>query len=155
LTHTSLAITVDLDGTQRAFVALAAVYGEDVPNASLSGQVTAKLEILGAAKVRASVRIDRALAIEFAKAGADLGGPDAFVLTSARADVLAVTLDGNAKSASLAVGVGETAVKIPDDNGKRIELDLPGLTANASYTDGKPLALTHIGLGNRTTTVSI
>lgn len=156
LTHTSIALTADLDGTQRAFVALATVFGQDVPNAALAGQVTGKLEILGTAKLLASVAIDRALSIKFAKAGADLGGADAFVLLSAKAEVFSVTLDGTGKTASFAVGLGETAVKVPAiDPGKRFELDLPGVTATASFTAGQPLQLTHLGLGARTTTISI
>jgi hypothetical protein len=154
LTHTSIAITVDLDDAQRAFVALAGVFGEDIPNARLSGQVTAKLEILGAAKLRASLAIDRALSIEYAKAGASLGGPDAFVLSSAKAEVIAITLDGKARSGSLALGLGETAIKAPADD-KRVELDLAGATATASFAAGQPLELSHVSLGNRTTTVSI
>jgi hypothetical protein len=155
LTHTSIALTVDLDGTQRAFVALASVFGKDVPNAALSGQVTSKLEILGAAKVRASFSIDRALSIAYAAAGADLGGPDALVLTSAKAEVFAVTLDGTAKTGSFAVGLADTVVKLPASDGKRTELDLGGATLAASFAAGKPLALTHVGLGNHTTTLSI
>jgi hypothetical protein len=155
LTHTSIALTVDLDGTQRAFVALASLLGQDVPNAALAGQVTTKLEVLGAAKIKASLTIDRALSIAFAKAGADLGGPDALVLSSARAEVSSITLDGTAKTGSLAVGLGETAVKLPASSGKRTELDLAGLGLAASFAPGKPLAVTHIGLGDHTTTVSI
>ncbi|HEY6176153.1 MAG TPA: hypothetical protein VIX73_16980 [Kofleriaceae bacterium] len=157
LTHTSLAITVDLDGAQRAIVALAAVFGEDVPNVALAGQATAKLEILGTAKARASLAIDRSLSIKLAKAGVDLDGPDAILIASARAQVLSVTLDGAAKSGSLSVGLGETALKIPgayNDN-QRFELDLPGATANAAFAPGQPVTLTHVGLGSRTTTVSI
>jgi hypothetical protein len=154
LTHTSIAITVDLDDAQRAFVALAGVFGEDIPNARLSGQVTAKLEILGAAKLRASLSIDRALSIEYAKVGASLDGPDAFVLSSAKAEVIAITLDGKARSGSLALGLGATAIKAPAD-GKRVELDLAGATATASFAGGQPLELSHVSLGNRTTTVSI
>jgi hypothetical protein len=156
LTHTSIALTVDLDGAQRAFVALAPLFGKDLPNVVLGGQVTGKLEVLGAAKARVSVTIDRALSIKAAAAGADLAGPGAFVFSSAASQVFAVTLDGAAKSGSLAVNVGETAFKLPADaSGKRLELDLPGATVTAAYADGKPLALSHIGLGGRTTTVSI
>jgi hypothetical protein len=155
LTHTSIALTLDLDGTQRAFVALASLLGQDVPNASLSGQVTGKLEILGAAKARASLSIDRALSLAFAKAGADLGGPDALVLSSAKAQVFTVTLDGSAKTGSFAVGLGDTVVKLPATSGKRTELDLGGASLAASFAGGQPLALTHIGLGNHTTTLSI
>lgn len=154
LTHTSIAITVDLDGAQRAFVALAGAFGEDVPNARLAGQVTAKLEILGAAKLRASLAIDRALSVAYARAGASLDGPDAFVLSSAKAEAIAITLDGAARSGSLALGLGETAIKAPAD-GKRVELDLAGATAIASFAGGQPLELSHVSLGNRTTTVSV
>ncbi|HET7500498.1 MAG TPA: hypothetical protein VFK02_05825 [Kofleriaceae bacterium] len=156
LTHTSIAVTLDLDGTQRAFVALAGLYGADLPNASLSGRVTAKLEVLGAAQVKSSFTIDRALAIAFAKAGADLAGPDAFVFTSAKAEVFAVTLDGAAKAGTFALGLGESTFKLPvDTSGKRTELDLGGATATASFTDGQPLKLTHLGLGDRTTTLLV
>jgi hypothetical protein len=156
LTHTSLAVTVDLDGAQRAFVALAAVFDEDVPNVALGGRVTGKLEVLGTAKVKLSASIDRALSIKSAAAGTDLAGPGAFVLASAKATVVAVTLDGHARSGALAIGLGETAVKLPAaSDGKRFELDLPGVTASAAYSDGRPLAVTHLGLGGRTTVVSI
>lgn len=155
LTHTSLAISVNLDGAQHAFVALAALLGTDVPNVALAGQVTAKLEVLGTAKIRASLTIDRALSIAAAKQGADLGGPDAFVLSSGKAEVYAVTLDGGAKSGSLAIGLDATTVKLPQSSGKRFELDLPGATAQATFAAGQPVKLTHVGLGGRTTTVSI
>lgn len=156
LTHTSLAVTVDLDGMQRASAALATLFNEDLPNVALAGQVTAKLEILGAAKLRASTTIDRDLSIEGAKTGESLDGPDALVLTSAKAEAFSITLDGNAKSGSFAVGLGETTMKLPAfTNNKRFELDLPGATANATFTAGQPLTLTQVGLGNRTTTVSL
>src|SRR5262249_9051028 len=156
LTHTSLAVTVDLDGAQRAIVALATLFNEDIPNIDLAGQVTAKLEILGAAKLRASLTIDRDLLIKGAKTGASLDGPDALVLTSSTVPVFSITLDGKAKSGSLAVGLAATTVKLPAyTNGKRFELDLPGATANAAFAAGQPLALTHVGLGNRSTTVSL
>jgi hypothetical protein len=38
---------------------------------------------------------------------------------------------------------------------KRFELDLPGATANATFTAGQPLTLMQVGLGNHTTTVSL
>jgi hypothetical protein len=156
LTHTSIAITADLDGTQRAIVALATLFGEDLPNAALAGQVTGKLEILGVAKAKLSVAIDRALSIQLASAGAQLGGTGAFVLSSAAAEVASITLDGTAKSGSLNVGLGETAFKLAaGDDGRRFELDLPGITAGAAFASGQPLALTHLGLGGRATTVSI
>jgi len=156
LTHTSIALTIDLDGTQRAFVALASLLGQDVPNAALAGQVTGKLEILGAAKLKASLSIDRALSFAFAKAGADLAGRDALVVTSAKAEVVSVTLDGTAKTGSLAVGLADTVLKLPaSSDGKRTELDLGGASFAAAFGAGQPLGLTHVGLGNHTTTLSI
>jgi hypothetical protein len=155
LTHTSIALTVNLDDTQHAFVALATLFGSNLPNAALSGQVTGTLTILGPQKAQAKLTIDRALSIKFAKAGVDLASSDAFLLSSAKAEVFSVTLDGAAKTGSLAVGLGETAVKIPGSTpGKRYELDLPGATMAASFTAGQ-VQLTHLGLGNRSTTVSI
>jgi len=136
--------------------ALATLFNEDLPNVALAGHVTTKLEILGAAKLRASTTIDRDLSIKGAKTGASLDGPDALVLTSAKAEAFSITLDGNAKSGSFAVGLGETTMKLPAfTNNKRFELDLPGATANATFTAGQPLTLTRIGLGNHTTTVSL
>jgi hypothetical protein len=133
------------------------VFGQDLPNVALAGQGTSKLEVLGTAKLRVSFSIDRALSIKAAKDGADLDGADALLLSSAKAQALSITLDGHAKSGSLALGLGETALKIPefDSNKRRFELDLPGATFNAAFAAGQPVALTHLGLGNRTTTVSL
>jgi hypothetical protein len=155
LTHTSIALTVDLDGLQHATDALALLLGETAPNMALSGELTGKLEILGAAKARASLSIDRALSIQVASAGGDLKGADAFVLASAKAEAFAVTLDGAAKSGSFETNLGDTVLKTPAVNGKRFELDLPGVSATAAFAEGKPLTLSHLGLGNRSTTTSI
>src|SRR6185295_18627630 len=38
---------------------------------------------------------------------------------------------------------------------KRVELDLAGATATASFGDGQPLELSDVSLGKRTTTISI
>ena len=138
LTHTSLAVTVDLDGTQHAFVALAALLGADVPNAMLAGQVTGKLEVLGTAKARASLSIDRALSIAFARQGADLGGSDAYVLSSAKAEAFSVTLDGGARSGSLAVGLGgrTTTVSINGVRAETIDLNADnGRVLDATLTE--------------------
>jgi hypothetical protein len=155
LTHTSIALTVDLDGLQHATDALALLIGETAPNMLLSGELTGKLEILGAARARASLTIDRSLSIQVASTGGSLDSADAFVLTSAKAAAFAVTLDGTAKSGSFETNLGDTVVKTPAVNGKRFELDLPGVSTTASFADGKPLALTHLGLGDRATTTSI
>ncbi|HEU0034454.1 MAG TPA: hypothetical protein VFQ53_27715 [Kofleriaceae bacterium] len=153
LTHTSLAVTIDLDDANDAIAALAPVFGETAPNASLAGQVTSKIEVLGAAHAKISSTIDRAIAVAFADTGVALDGPDAFRFTSAKANVFALELDGNAKAASAVVGIGATTAHVPGE--RDYDLDLPGISAVAMYSVGQPLQLTNLGLGDRTTTMSI
>jgi len=151
LTKRSIALTIDLDDAWRAAVALAPLFGEDLPNAELSGQLTGKLEILGPAHAKGSLTFDRALSIKLAEAGQDLDGPTAFRFASAKANVVAVTLDGNDLSGELALALGETLIHDEDAT----EHDLAGMTANAAFGTGRALELTNVGLGNRTTTVSV
>lgn len=157
LKRNAIAVTVDLDDMQRAMIALASLFGEELPNVRLGGQVTGKLEILGTAKLRASVSIDRALVVRLADEGADLDGPDAIAFSSAKANVVSVTLDGPAKHGTAAIGLGETAVRIParDVDDHRFELDLPGVTGEASFTAGQPVELKRLSLGQRTTTITV
>ncbi len=153
LTHDSLAATLDLDQAGRALTALAPLFDEDVPNASLSGQVTSRVDVLGTAKIKVALKIDRALSIKLAETGVGLDDAGAVRITSAKADVVALTLDGVASTGSFALALGETTVHIPDD--QTFDLDLPGITANAELAGGQPLHITHIGLGERSTTVSV
>lgn len=158
LEHSALSVTVDLDDTWRAAVALAKLMGEDLPNAELAGQVTGRVEILGAAHAKATVDIDRAVSIAFAEAGVALDGPDAFRFTSAKAKLLAVELDGTAQRGSYALGLGETSARIIEGDGterQRLELDLPGATAVATFGAGLPLELTEISLGDRPTLLKV
>jgi hypothetical protein len=156
LTHTSLAMTIDLDQAGRAMLALAAAFGEMSPNASLSGQVTAKLEILGAAHGRATLTIDRAITVKVAAQGASLDGPDATRFTSAQANVLTVEGDANAPLFAVDLGLGETTVHLPGDPGvtAATDVDLAGVTANTSYTGGNALTISHVSLGDKTSTVA-
>ncbi len=153
LSHTSLAATLDLDEAGQALTALAPIFGDDIPNTSLSGQVTSRIDILGTAKAKLALSIDRALSIKFADAGVDLNSAQAFRFTSAVADVASITLDGPAQSGSLVFGLGETTAHVADD--QVVDVDLPGITAAATFAAGQPLQLTNLGLGGRTTTVSI
>jgi hypothetical protein len=157
LASKSLSATLDLDEASRAFVALAPLVGEDVPNAAMSGAVTGAIQILGTAKAELSLSIDRDIAIAFADAGVALDGPGAFRLSSKSAVVIALTLDGTAKTAAITLGLGETAVHTPEDTDqKAVDLDLPGLTAEASFVGaGQPLEVKNISLGSRTTTLSV
>ena len=152
LTHDSLALTVALDDADRALTALSTAFGGEAPNARLAGEVTAKLEILGAAHLRASLAIDQAVEIAFADQGADLDGPDAFRASSAAAQVGSIELDGTAGVGAFALGLGATTVHAPGTDG--FDLDLPGATLAATLANGQPLQLTNISLGDRTTTLS-
>jgi hypothetical protein len=158
LTHTSLAMTLDLDETGQAFSALAPLFGEAAPNASLSGQVTGKLEVLGTQSAKASLTIDRSIAIAFAEAGVALDGPGAFRFSSAAANVAAISFDGVAGTGSVVIDLGETRAHVPGDvefDEPAIDLDLPGASVVAMLAANQPLQLTHIGLGDRRTTMSV
>src|SRR5262245_38424637 len=150
LTHKSLAISLNLDEAAQAMTALAPVFGQQVPNAQLSGEATAKLEVLGDAKIKLSSTIDRDIAIATADQGVDLGSPAAFRFTSKAAEVFAITLDGGTNTAGFDLGLAETTAHLP---GNDIDLDLPGATANAQLAQGL-VTIDNISLGDRTTTVS-
>ncbi len=158
LTHTSLGLTLDLDGASRAITALAPIFGATAPNAELSGQVSGELEILGAAHLRASLTIDRDLAIAVGDTGVDLTGDAAARFTSAAASVLSIELDGSAASptAQLDVAVAATTAHIPgntDEGTVSEDLDLPGMTASATLS-ATGVAFSNLGLGDRTTTLT-
>ena len=158
LAPNAVSATIDLDDTWRAAVALASIYGEDLPNVAMAGQITGRLEILGAAHAKATLDIDRAVSLAFAEEGVALDGPDAIRFSSAKAKVLALELDGKGKRGSVALGVGETKAHVVSGIGvdrERLELDLPGLAATAAFSAGKPLELTGVSLGGRTTSISI
>jgi len=157
LTHTSLAITVDLDDATKAMISLASAFGEMAPNAAMAGSITGKLEILGDAHARASVSIDRAASIKFAQAGASLDGDSAYRFSSAQGQVFSVEGDANAPLLAVSLGLGETTAHIPGDaatSEPSTDIDLAGLTADASYTGGSSFTVDHISLGDKTTTVS-
>jgi hypothetical protein len=143
LAHARLAATLDLDEAQQAITTLAPVLGEQPPNLTMAGELTASIDILGPANAKLGLAIDRDLAI----ATADLG------VTSAAADVLALTLDAPQHAATLAIGLGATTVHLADAD--VIDLDLPGATALAMFAQGQPLTLSNLGLGDRSTTVTV
>lgn len=153
LSHTALAVTLDLDQAGRAITALAPLFGETIPNTSLAGAVSGRIDILGTANAKFSLSIDRALAIKAADAGIDLDGAQATRFTSAKANVAEVSIDGARKAGSIVIGLGATTAHVPGD--QVYDLDLPGATMVAMFIDGLPLTLTHVGLGDRATTVSI
>jgi len=157
LTASSLSLTVDLDEAEDVMKSLMAGGGADVPAFALSGEATATLAILGTAQATLALDIDRAIAVKVAEPGASLDGDAAFRFTSAKAKVASLALDGVAKTSAFALGLGETKLHAPDDgiDGQTIDLDLPGVTANAAYAVGQPLQLSNLGLGDRTTAISI
>lgn len=153
LTHTSLAVTVDLDAAEAATETIASAFGQSAPNARLAGRFTGKLTVLGTAHVEAGFTINRAIDVAVAEDGAALDGPDAFRVTSAAAQVATVEIDGTAGVGSFDLDAGATTVHTPGVDG--FDLDLPGASISADLAEGQPLHLTHISLGDRTTTVSM
>ena len=157
LARNAISLTLDLDDAWRAAVALGALFGEELPNAELAGQITGRLEILGAAHGKLTLDIDRAVSIAFAAQGAALDGPDAYRFASARAKVLALELDGAGQRGSYALGLGATSAHVLADTSigrDRYDLDLPGLTASAAFAAGQPLEITNVSLGDRTASIS-
>ncbi len=160
LRHDAVGVTLDLDDADAALTTLAPVFGETAPNVDLAGQISGLLEVPGTAHLKASLTIDRDVAIAFAGDGLALDSDGAFRFASKAAAVFAIDLDGSVKAGSAALGLGATTAHIPgtddpDFPEPSTDLDLPGATATASFTDGQPLSITNIGLGNRTTTVAI
>lgn len=158
LTHTSLALTLDLDETGQAVAALAPIFGEQAPNASLKGAVTGKLEVLATASARATLTIDRAIDVKFADAGVALDGPDAFRLASAAANLAAVSFDGGAGTGAIAFALGDTQIHVPGEvefDEPATDLDLPGVSITATLATGQPVQFTNISLGSRTTTLKV
>jgi hypothetical protein len=156
LSHTKLALTVNLDEATDAMKALAPVFGETAPNADLSGQITGAIEIKGTAHASLSLSFDRALSIKFGDAGVDLDGADAVRFTSAAGKILAVDLDAPATTASIDLGLGATTAHIPGDtlDPAATDVALGGATVNASF-QGDTLTLENISLGTTQTTVTI
>jgi hypothetical protein len=157
LSHTTLAVTIDLDETGRAVTALAPVFGE-APNARLSGEVTGQIEILGTAHAKLSLTFNRPLDIAIADAGVALDSPDALRVTSATANVAALAFDAGAGTGSAVVGLGATTVHVPGDAEAAepaLDLDLGGASMVAMLATNQPMQITHVGLGERTTTLSV
>jgi hypothetical protein len=154
LRHDDLAVTVDLDDATDAMIALAQAFGEQAPNADLSGQVTASLKIHGQAHAGASISFDRAISIKFADQGVGLDSDGAVRFASAAGEIIAIDLDGNAPKADLDLGLGLTTLHIPSDEfDPSTDVVLGGATVNASF-QGHTLTLENISLGNQTTTVT-
>lgn len=155
LEPSSVALKIDLDDAMRSATAMAMIAGEELPNARLSGVIVAKLAVLGPAHAQASFSIDRDLSIALAGEGTSLDGPDAFKLDSRRADVVAFSADGPNQAGTLKLGLAETTLHVPplfeevEGEGSSFELDLAGLTANATFAVGQPLVVTCAGLGDR------
>ena len=148
LAATLLSLTVDLDEAEDAAKSLMSKLGGEAPEFSMTGQITAKLEITGAAAAKASLTIDRDIAVE-------VGGDDAITFSSKKATVASIALDGNAKSMELALGLGETKAHVSDEFDGDTDLDLPGLAGTATFAAGQPLTINGISLGSRTTTVKM
>jgi hypothetical protein len=154
LSSTSAGVSVDLDDASDAIAALAGIFAEAPPNVRLSGAATARVDVLGAAHVKASLTIDRDIAVAVADQGQDLDGAKAIKLASVKANVLGFELDGTAHSGSAALALGATKLQLPADDDSTFAVDLPGATAQAGIVAGGPALITNVSLGDRTLTVS-
>lgn len=152
LSHTSLALTIDLDGAEAAAEALASAFGEAAPNARLQGRFTGRLDILGAAHARVSLTVDRAIAVAVADAGVDLDGADAIRFTTGAGQIAQAELDGTTATASAELDLRATTIHTPGVDG--FDLDLPGASITVAGAAGQPVQLTNISLGDRTTTLT-
>ncbi len=152
LSHTSLALTVDLDDAEAATEALASAFGEDAPNARLQGRFTGRLDILGTAHARVSLTVDRAIAIAVADAGIDLDGTEAVRFATGAGKIAQAELDGTAVTASAELDLRATTLHTPGVDG--FDLDLPGASITVAGAAGQAIQLTNISLGDRTTTLT-
>jgi hypothetical protein len=144
LAHDRVGLTVDLDNTNHAVAALAAIFDDAPPNVQLAGQITGAVQILGDLDVSASLSFDRDVSIEI----------DGFHFATAKSqpDAIVLDLSSVAQEGYLDVAIGQTTATIPS-NGDTFALDLPGITAHvASLPNG--VSLTGLGLGDHTLSVS-
>jgi len=141
LRHDEVALTVDLDDATSAMVALAEAFGEQAPNAELSGQVTAGLAILGPAHAKAALSFDRAIAVKLADQGAPLDGDTATRIASAAGTIASVELDATTTTLHAQLGLGETTAHVSGE-----DLALAGMTGAMTATpDG--VHLDHVSFG--------
>jgi hypothetical protein len=152
LRHDEIAVTLNLDDATDAMIALAPLFGEQAPNADLSGQITSSLKIHGHAHASASVSFDRALSIRFADQGVGLDSDAAFRFASAAGEIVAVELDANTPKAKFDLGLGLTTAHIGGDAVEpSADFVLGGATVNATF-QGNTLTMNNISLGNQSTT---
>lgn len=147
LRHDEVAVTIDLDDASDAMIALAEAFGDEAPNAELSGQVTADLKILGTAHARGSISIERALAVKIADQGAPLDGDTATRFTSAAGASASIELAAAALHAQVALG--QTTAHAA---GK--DIALAGVTGEVTASPSG-IQLDHISLGGKPMTISV
>ncbi|MEO8840458.1 MAG: hypothetical protein ABI591_00920 [Kofleriaceae bacterium] len=92
LTHDDLTATIDLDDADAAMIAVARGLGETAPNAVVSGQITAELNVANG-RATASLSIDHPVSIAFADQAAPLDGDNAVRFTMTTGGV-AIDPDG-------------------------------------------------------------
>lgn len=148
LNYDLFAASLDLDELSRAIASRAT-------NIALAGGLTASLEVFGPAEVVASLDVDRALSIKLADAGESLDGPTAFSLTSAKADAFSINPIGRLDALFVFLDVGNTRIVMPQDGQPPVELDLPGLSAQVRFVAHAPTVMYRVGLGDRTTKISL
>jgi len=156
LVSTELRAELDLDQLQRALDGLSGAAAAYVPRTALSGHVRARLQG-DPSGASFDLWIDRQLSMRIAGPGGALDGADALALSSAadsQLPVLSIVLAPRSPQGVLDVRLGATAVELPT-RGKRLGLDLAGLTASTVMDRFLPLEVVDIGFGGRPVVVTV
>lgn len=165
--QTMLAVEVDLGGIKGAIKDLSDDDVKELPD-TLEGRVRGEIEVLGAQAARAAVSVLSTVKV----AGGD------YKLSLAKGDLLELTVDGADESLKTAINIGEVSASVPvphasesssrvDDRGTGLDdrdteishiadILLAGVSSTMTF-DGAldHLEINHVGLGDKTSTVTI
>lgn len=154
--HQSIGVEVDLGDVSDSLGELAPLLGQEPLNVAMSGKVAAKLTVLGENHVAASLDILESVAFAGAKQGVDLQSDEAVRFTSAATQLFHVDLDGSREQGSAGLDLKRTTVHAPGNGTKPgMDVALGGASAAATFGKGIAFAITHIGLGDSSTTVDV
>lgn len=154
--HQSVSVEVDLGDVSDSLGELAPLLGQQPLNVAMSGKVAAKLTVLGENHVAASLDIVESVSFAGAKQGVDLQSDEAIRFTSAATQLAHVDLDGSREQGSAALDLKRTTLHIPSSGTKPgMDVAVGGASAAATFGKGIAFAITHIGLGDSSTTVDV
>lgn len=154
--HQSLGVEVDLGDVSDSLGELAPLLGQEPLNVAMSGKIAAKLTVLGENHVDARFDIVESVAFAGAKQGVDLQSDEAIRFASAATQLFHVDLDGNREQGSAGLDLKRTTVHAPGRGTEpSMDIALAGASAAATFGKGIAFAITHIGLGDSSTTVDV